>query len=92
MYVKALGRKKWEVLEHPDYRRDLSPCDYHIFGLLKKKLMGQRFHSDDDIKAAVLNWFDDQPTSFFADAIRNIPKRSDAMVISLYKFYMHFTH
>ncbi|GFT23465.1 hypothetical protein TNCV_2017141 [Trichonephila clavipes] len=32
--------------------------------------MGQLLHSDDDAQAAVLNWFPDQPTSFFADGVR----------------------
>ncbi|GFV63931.1 histone-lysine N-methyltransferase SETMAR [Trichonephila clavipes] len=62
MCVEALTRKKWEVLEHPAYSPNLSPCDYHIFGLLKESLMGQRFHSN--VKATVLNWFHDQLTSF----------------------------
>ncbi|KFM72651.1 Histone-lysine N-methyltransferase SETMAR, partial [Stegodyphus mimosarum] len=41
--VEALARKKWDVLEHPAYSFDLSPCDYHIFRTLKKRLMGQGF-------------------------------------------------
>ena len=85
--VEALARKKWEVLEHPAYSPDLSPCDYHIFGPLKKSLMGQRFHSDDDVKAAVLNWFHDQPTSFFADGIRNLPKQWDACLNAMGDFF-----
>ncbi|GFV01494.1 uncharacterized protein TNCV_2960881 [Trichonephila clavipes] len=46
--------KTGEVLEHHAYSRDLSPCDYHMFGPLKKNLMRQRFCSDDDVKDAVL--------------------------------------
>ncbi|GFW81718.1 histone-lysine N-methyltransferase SETMAR [Trichonephila clavipes] len=73
--VEALARKKWEVLEHLTYNPDLSPCEYDIFLQLEKSLMVQRFHSNDDVKAAVLNWFYDQPTSFFVDGIRKIPKQ-----------------
>lgn len=49
--------------------------DYHIFGPLKESLKGQRFHSDEDVKAVVLNWFHEQPTSFFADRICNLSKK-----------------
>ncbi|GFQ91661.1 histone-lysine N-methyltransferase SETMAR [Trichonephila clavata] len=53
---EALVRKKGEVLEHPAYSPDLSPYD---FAPLMKSLIGQRFHSEEDKKAAVLNWFHD---------------------------------
>ncbi|GFV33710.1 uncharacterized protein TNCV_4568251 [Trichonephila clavipes] len=58
VYVEAL---KWEVLEHPAYSPDLSPCDYHIFGLPKKNLMGQQLHSNNYVRVAVLKWIRDQP-------------------------------
>ncbi|GFU86331.1 hypothetical protein TNCV_1314411 [Trichonephila clavipes] len=32
-------------------------------------IMGQRFHSCNGVKAANLNWFHDQRTSFFVDGI-----------------------
>ncbi|GFV87138.1 histone-lysine N-methyltransferase SETMAR [Trichonephila clavipes] len=65
--IEALVGKKWEVLEHPAYSADLLPCDYHILGLLKKSLISQLLHSDHDVKVTVLDWFHDQPTSFFTD-------------------------
>ena len=39
---------------HPPYSPDLSPCDYAIFGPLKKALRGKRFTSDDDLVRAEL--------------------------------------
>ena len=27
-----------------------SPCDFHIFGDLKKDIRGRRFHSDEDVQ------------------------------------------
>ena len=37
--------KKLEIktLEHPPYSPDISPCDYAVFGPLKKRLRGQHF-------------------------------------------------
>ena len=43
--ITALLQKlKWEVLYHPPYCPDLSPCDYAIFGPLIKALRGQTIH------------------------------------------------
>ncbi|GFS66224.1 histone-lysine N-methyltransferase SETMAR [Trichonephila clavipes] len=87
VYVEALARKKRKVREYPAYSPDLLPCVYHIFVALKKSLMGQRFHSEDDVKAAVLNWLHDQPTSFFADGIRNPPRQWDTCLNAMGDFF-----
>ncbi|KAJ4439212.1 hypothetical protein ANN_07331, partial [Periplaneta americana] len=36
-------RWDWEVLEHPLYSPDMSPCDYDLFPQLKEPLRGKRF-------------------------------------------------
>ncbi|GBO14025.1 hypothetical protein AVEN_240043-1 [Araneus ventricosus] len=59
----------WEVLEHPPYSPDLSPCDFHIFGALKKALQGTRFHSEDAVKEAVQDFLKNQPRSFYSNGI-----------------------
>ena len=56
------------MLGHPPYRPDLSPCNYAIFGLLKKALRGKRFASDDDVKQYVQNWFTMQPRELYETA------------------------
>ena len=40
----------WEVLDHPQYSRDLAPNDYHPFLHLKQHLRGKRYNDDDDVK------------------------------------------
>ena len=37
-------------LEQLDYSPNMSPCDFHVFGPLKKHLKEQRFNSDDELK------------------------------------------
>ena len=37
-------------LPHPPYSPDLAPSDFFLFGYLKKKLEGQNFDNDDDLK------------------------------------------
>ena len=41
-----LHRFGWVTLQHPLYSPDLFPCDFHIFGDLKKDIHGHRFHSE----------------------------------------------
>ena len=39
-----LQKFKWEVLGHPPYSPEISPCDYANFGPIKKTLRGQTIH------------------------------------------------
>ena len=84
---KALAHKRWEVLPHPSYSPDMSPCDFHLFGPLKKFLKGQRFDSDADVMASVTKWFKEQPKSFFSDGIRRLPKCWDACLNAYGDFF-----
>ena len=43
-WLKATKAFKWEVLGHPSYSPDLSPCDYAIFWPPKKGSEGQTIH------------------------------------------------
>jgi histone-lysine N-methyltransferase SETMAR len=65
------------VLDHPPYSPDLSPCDYHVFGPLKKTLKARRFNSDEVVREAVEWWFIEQPVSFFAEGITKHVERWD---------------
>ena len=45
-FVRDLLRRwRWEVLEHPPYPTDLSPCDYDLIPKLKAPLRGLRFRT-----------------------------------------------
>lgn len=51
-YVAKVGkanlqRKKWKILEHSP---DLSPYDFHIFGLLEEALKNNRFQSNEKVQ------------------------------------------
>lgn len=84
---ETLAKKNWEVLHHPAYSPDLSPCDFHLFGPLKRALKGQRFNSDADVKTAVTTWFREQPRTFFSDGIRRLPKQWDACLNAYGDFF-----
>jgi histone-lysine N-methyltransferase SETMAR len=44
-------------LDHPPYRPDLTPSDFHLFLHLKKHLAGKKFDDDDDLQGEVIAWF-----------------------------------
>ncbi|GFW85685.1 hypothetical protein TNCV_853351 [Trichonephila clavipes] len=64
-YQTLLRQLSWEILEHPPYSPEFSACHYHILGSLQKALLGRRFPDDNEIQAAVENWFRNQHRSFF---------------------------
>lgn len=73
--VDTITELGWEILDHPPYSPDLSPCDYHVFGPLKEALGGKRFSTDDEVETFVRNWFRERPTEFYNTAIRKLPER-----------------
>ncbi|GBM96487.1 hypothetical protein AVEN_13963-1 [Araneus ventricosus] len=58
-------RFQWNVLEHPLYSQDLAPSDFHLFGPLKKHLVGRQFKIDDEVQEAVIKWLRDLYPDFF---------------------------
>ncbi len=51
-----LMKLKFEVLVHPVYNPDLSPCGYEVFGMLKKFLEGKCSSIDQEVKKVVKEW------------------------------------
>ena len=70
----------WEVLPHPPYSLDLAPSDFHLFVPLKEFLRGQHFSNDDEVKQAVLGWFNRADTSFYAEAFQALVKCWDKCI------------
>ncbi|GFT72043.1 histone-lysine N-methyltransferase SETMAR [Trichonephila clavipes] len=44
----TLQQFRWETLENPSYSPDLSPCDFHVFGSLKRAIPRHRFTTDNE--------------------------------------------
>ncbi|GFW88688.1 uncharacterized protein TNCV_2833491 [Trichonephila clavipes] len=65
----------WDVLEHLPYSPDFSPCEYSIFGPLQNSLKGWRFPDDNEVQAAVENWFHNQHRIFFTQGIHHVVNR-----------------
>ena len=54
--VEHIVNLGWTVVPYPPYSPDLTPSDYHLFGLMKDVLRGQHFPSNDAIGQAVKQW------------------------------------
>ena len=72
-----LNAALWEVLRLPALRPDLLPCDFHIYGHLKKAIRGLTFPSNDYVQKAVVPWFRWQIQEFFTDGIRRLTHQLD---------------
>ena len=75
-----LQRFGWETLQHPPYIPDFSPCDFHIFGDLKKDSRGRRFHSDEEVQEWVRLWIHQRPTSFYETGIEHLVSQWDKCI------------
>lgn len=53
--LEAMESWGWEVLAHPPYSPDLSPCDFFLFPRVKESLRGVRFEDADAINRAFRN-------------------------------------
>ena len=82
-----LRRWRWEVLEHPPYSPDLSPCDYDLIPKLKAPLRGHRFRTRDDIAIAVRRLIMTNFSHSAADGIRRLLHRSQRTIDSLGDYF-----
>ena len=82
-----LLRWRWEVLEHPPYSPDLSPCDYDLISKLKAPLRWHRFSTRDDIVIAVRRLIMTNFSHGEADGICRLPHRWQRTVDNLGDFF-----
>lgn len=76
----ALHDSRFQQLHHPPYSPDLAPSDYFLFKNLKKELKGRRFKDDDEVKAAVLAYFEDKEESWFLNGIAALKQRYEKCI------------
>lgn len=73
----------WEVLLHPPYSPDLSPCDYDLFPKIKEPLRGIRYDDLDELYAAVNGVVRGINVRCLATGIRDLPKRWESTIRSV---------
>ena len=64
---------QWEILEHPPYLSDMSPCDYDLYAKVKEPLWGTRYNTRDELIHAI------------GQSIRNSNKMDALMVCDAFK-------
>lgn len=70
----------FEELDHPPYSPDMAPSDYYLFSNLKKELRGRKFCNDEELKAAVLSYFECLDSEYFYKGIELLQKRSQKCI------------
>jgi histone-lysine N-methyltransferase SETMAR len=63
----------WEQFDHPHYRPDLAPSDFHVSLHLETFLSGQQFHNE--VKEAINTWCASQAASFYDAGIQKLVLR-----------------
>ena len=62
----------YELLPHPPYFPDLSPCDFFLFPNLKKSLAGKKFQWNEEVIAATEAYFADFQKTCFSDGLKKL--------------------
>ena len=68
----AIAYLGFTVLPHPAYSLDLVPSNFHPFTKLKEDLRGQNFSSDEEVGAAVCQWFREKEKCFLRTEVKKI--------------------
>ena len=84
----------WETLQHPPYSPDLYPCDFHIFGDLKKRHLwtSRRFHLDEEVQEWVRLWIVQGLTSFYKTGIDHLISQWDKCINTSSKLILNKTN
>ena len=71
----SLASGKVEVLNHPPYSPDLSPCDFFLFPRLKKMLSGNMYQSRSSLGSAIYQCLQQIPKEDYLSALLDWVKR-----------------
>jgi hypothetical protein len=67
----AIARLRFTLLPHPAYSLAIPPRDFYFFPKLKEDLRGQNFNSDEEVEAAVHQWFWEKKNTFLKTEFKN---------------------
>ncbi|GBP35549.1 Histone-lysine N-methyltransferase SETMAR [Eumeta japonica] len=66
---------RYELLPHPEYSPDLTPCDYYLFPNLKTWLSGKRFESNEEVITETSAYFESLEKTYYLEGIKKLEKR-----------------
>ena len=63
------------MLKHPPCIPDSAPLDFHLLGLMKENLLGQKFADDNEVMETAQSWLKATPIFFVLESIRKVVDR-----------------
>lgn len=66
---------RYELLPHPPYSTDLTPCDFLLFPNLKNWLGGKRFTSNEEAINETNAYFEELDKSYFSGGLKKLESR-----------------
>ena len=63
---------RYELLPHPAYSSDLTPCDYFLFPNLKKWFGGKRFTTKEQLIAETKAYYEELDKSYYLDGLKKL--------------------
>jgi histone-lysine N-methyltransferase SETMAR len=70
--IQTIRNLEFKVLPHPPYSPDLTPCNSLAFIPLRKALDDHWFFSDEEVKAEVHTWIQEQPKTCSSNGLRKL--------------------
>jgi hypothetical protein len=69
MYIERIEELSFILVLQPPQSPDFAPCDFFLFGYLKQHLEGKHFTREDQMIAAVREFFDKIPLQTFQNVM-----------------------
>jgi len=66
---------RWTLFDHPPYSPDPAPSDLFLFLHFKQWLGRQRFETEEGFKNPIVNWFNSQAASSYAEGFKKLVQR-----------------
>jgi len=76
----TLKKLKWEVMPHPPYSPDMSPCDLFLFRSLKNVIKGQEVASREEVTKWVDKFYGSKPSSLFKRGINKLKDQWEGVI------------
>ena len=80
--IAFFGQHKIDLVAHPQYSPDLSPCDFWLFPLVKKQLHGRRFASLVTLQTEIKHIFKGITEEMFENCFKQLAVRWKKCVAS----------
>ncbi len=75
-----LREVSWEVLPHPPYSPDISPCYYYLFLSMSNFLANKRFTTEGEVKTEVDRFFTSKNPEFYSRGMNLLVERWQKIV------------